>query len=58
MNNQTRARLKRLSENNLHWALGTRIAVSIEDIPEAIEQAENTARATQRLLNALKEGHE
>lgn len=58
MNNETRAQLKRLSENNLHWALGARIAVSIEDIPEAIEQAENAAIATQRLLHALKGPHQ
>jgi hypothetical protein len=55
MNNQQRAHMKTLSESTLHWALGTRIAVTANDWTEALHQAHETQRAVQRLLDTFKD---
>jgi len=55
VNNQQRARMKNLSESTLHWALGTRIAVTANDWTEALQQAHETQRAVQHLLDTFKD---
>ncbi len=47
--------MKNLSESTLHWALGTRIAVTANDWTEALHQAHETQRAVQRLLDTFKD---
>ena len=55
MNNQQRAHLKQLSGNTLHWALGSRVAITADEWAEALHQAQETQRAVQRLIKAIQE---